>query len=208
MDSREEVILVHGLWYRAWSMGVLQRRLESAGFAVRRFSYPTRTVAPEISAAALAEVCAASGASALHIVGHSLGGLLALQAIGLAGQLRPGRLVLLGTPLAGSLVARRSASLPGGGFLLGQAARLLAAGAAHLPENRETGMIAGIRPFGLGRLVGGLRMPHDGTVGVDETQSVELSGRVELPVTHTGMLVSPTVAAQLAHFLRRGRFSA
>jgi pimeloyl-ACP methyl ester carboxylesterase len=207
MASLEEVILVHGLWYRAWSMRVLHRRLESAGFAVRRFSYPTRTVAPKVNAAALGEFCVASGASALHLVGHSLGGLLALQALGLAGQLPPGRLVLLGTPLAGSRVARRSASLPGGGFLLGQAARLLEAGAAHLPANRETGMIAGVRPLGLGRLVGGLREPHDGTVCVDETRSVELAGRIELPVTHTGMLVSPRVAAQTAHFLRKGHFS-
>jgi hypothetical protein len=68
-------------------------------------------------------------------------------------------------------------------------------------------MIAGVRPVGLGRLVGGLEPPHDGTVAVAETRVDGLADHVCLPVTHTGMLIAPGVAAHAARFLLTGGFS-
>jgi hypothetical protein len=71
---------------------------------------------------------------------------------------------------------------------------------------REIGMIAGVKSLGLGRLTGQLGPHHDGTVSIEETMADFLTDRVELPVTHTGMLMSHEVAAQAANFLRTGRF--
>jgi pimeloyl-ACP methyl ester carboxylesterase len=202
-----EVILVHGLWYRAWSMRVLARRLAKAGLKVRCFSYPTRTLDPGDNAGALARFAQATDAPSVHFVGHSLGGLLVLSMLRRAPGLPPGRVALLGTPLQGSVVARRSRSLPGGAFLLGRAAQLLEGGLAWLPPDRPTGMIAGVRPVGLGCVVGGLEPPHDGTVAVAETRVEGLADHLCLPVTHTGMLVAPGVAAQAARFLGGGGFA-
>jgi pimeloyl-ACP methyl ester carboxylesterase len=207
MSDPAEVILVHGLWYRAWSMRVLRRRLELAGFGVRSFSYPTRTSTPETNAEALRDFAVARPASQLHFVAHSLGGLLVLLMLRKTQVLPPGRIVLLGSPLRGSAVARRISDWPGFGFMLGQAADLLCSGSSTLPPDRPTGMIAGVRPVGLGRFAGRLDAPHDGTVSVAETESVDLAARIELPVTHTGMLVSRAVAEQAACFLHEGCFA-
>ncbi len=206
MPDSSEIILVHGLWYRAWSMRVLRRRLEKSGFGVRSFSYPTRTGTPEHNASALQEFAAKTSAAHLHFVAHSLGGLLVLMMLGRSTALPPGRLVLLGSPLRGSVVARRISNWPGFDFMLGQAADLLCSGNTSLPPGRPTGMIAGVRPVGLGLLSGGLGAPHDGTVSVAETESTDLAARIELPVTHTGMLVSEAVAGQAACFLHTGSF--
>jgi len=202
----DEIILVHGLWYRAWSMRVLAGRLASSGFAVRSFSYPTRTRSPGENAAALQRFVLASAAERRHLVAHSLGGLIVLEMLAATPALPPGRLVLLGVPLQGSATAGRVLGWPGGRFLLGEAAAVLSGGAECAAMARETGMIAGIRPVGLGRLAGGLDPPHDGTVSVRETRSNLLADSIELPVTHTGMLVAREVADQAAHFLETGRF--
>jgi len=68
-------------------------------------------------------------------------------------------------------------------------------------------MIAGTKSFGLGFFTGGLERPNDGTVAVSETDHPRLTDRLTLPVTHTGMLYSKTVARQAAEFLRHGRFA-
>ena len=201
-----DVVLVHGLWYHAWSMRVLTRRLAATGLQASCFSYPTRKQDLRQNAASLAEFCNSIQTNELHFIGHSLGGLVVLQMLQSARHLPPGRIVLLGTPLRGSLVVEKSTGLPGGKFLLGLSAAALTAGASRLAADRETGLIAGTRPFGLGRLTGGLAGPSDGTVSVSETGSDQLADRLELPVTHTGMLVSSRVAAQSAFFLSHGHF--
>jgi len=201
-----EVVLVHGLWYRAWSMRVLRERLEAAGFAVRCFSYPTRTRVPVDNAADLHEFARCAKSSEQHFVAHSLGGLVTLAMLYAAQDLPPGRLVLMGTPLQGSAVARRIARWPGGSWFMGKASEVLGRGDPTPSPGRETGMIAGVKPFGLGRLSGAAAGMHDGTVAVHETRSDVLTDRIELPVTHTGMLVSSEVARQAAYFLQVGRF--
>jgi pimeloyl-ACP methyl ester carboxylesterase len=201
-----EVVLVHGLWYRAWSLRVLAHRLAAAGRRVHRFSYPTRKRDLAGNAAALAGFCRRLRAGELHFVAHSLGGLVLLHMLWREAQLPPGRIVLLGTPLTGSAVASRSIALPGGAFLLGLAAETLARGHGHGFGGRQAGMVSGTRPLGIGRFTGALHGPNDGTVAVAETLHEGLADRVELPVTHTGMLMSPRVAAEAAFFLENGRF--
>lgn len=201
------VLLVHGLWYRSWALRSLGRGLISAGLEIRYFSYPTLTRTPAENARALARCAESAGEGDLDLVAHSLGGLLTIKMLAQCSDVRARRLVLLGVPLAGSHVARRITDWPGGSVLLGESAGLLKEGCSELPPGTEVGMISGTRPYGLGRIGGGLAMPHDGTVSVAETMAPGLADRIELPVTHTGMLVSRDVALQAAHFLKTGRFS-
>jgi len=204
--DRGALVMVHGLWFRAWSLRVLAGRMAQAGFRPARFSYPTTRGTPDANAAALAEHCAALGPGPVHLMGHSLGGLLILHMIQRHGWSRDGRLVFLGTPLTGSSVGRRVAGWPGGQHLLGHARALLKSGTGGWPQGREAGMIAGTLPMGLGLLAGGLDSPHDGTVSLAETRHPGLADHIELAVTHTGLLYSPEVARQAAHFLVQGRF--
>jgi hypothetical protein len=72
---------------------------------------------------------------------------------------------------------------------------------------RPLGVIAGNRSLGIGRLFARFSEPNDGTVAVRETQLDGAADRITLPVSHLGMMASPEVASQTAHFLREGRFS-
>jgi ABC-type transporter Mla maintaining outer membrane lipid asymmetry ATPase subunit MlaF len=72
---------------------------------------------------------------------------------------------------------------------------------------RELGVIAGASGHGLGRLLGPLREPNDGTVLVEETDLPGASDQVTLNTSHSGMVFSGAVARQVAAFLRDGRFA-
>ena len=138
-----KLILVHGLWFRAWSLRVLSDRLRREGFQVVRFSYPTTSRPLDASAEALHALCRQQDDDPLHLVGHSLGGLLILRMLHVTGWQRPGRILLLGSPLSGSGAARRAEQWPAADKLFGQAVEQLTEGVRHWPEERQVGMIAG-----------------------------------------------------------------
>ena len=148
-------------------------------------------------------------AGALHIAAHSLGGLEALNYLARRhAETPPGRLVLLGSPVNGSAAAQRLGGTAFGRRLVGPVATevLLAAWRRDGGLPRDTGIIAGTRPMGLGRWVARLDEPNDGTVSVAETAMERAGDRLVLPVSHLGMLMSSRVAAASGHFLREGRF--
>lgn len=185
-------------------MQPLRIRLARAGFDVRCFSYPTLGQDPGESAAALARFC---GAGQPQLVGHSLGGLVILRMLAARGRPWAGRVVLLGSPLMGSRVAQRLGNFGPATALLGRSAELLTRGVPDALPDLECGMVAGTRNAGLGRLSGARIEAGDGTVALEETHHPVVSERVELPVSHTGMLLSAQVAGQVAAFLESGHFS-
>jgi pimeloyl-ACP methyl ester carboxylesterase len=203
-----EIVLVHGLFHRSWSVLLLKRRLKAKGFSVRCFSYATVMRDPLASADKLAEFCQSGQSTELHLAGHSLGGLLILEMLRKTNgfSLPPGRVVLLGSPISGSGVARSLAESAAGRALLRESRSSLVAGVSAIPPDRECAMIAGTRPRGVGQVTGALAGPNDGTVAVSETRSDLLTDHIELAVTHTGMLFSAEVARQLATFVKNGRF--
>lgn len=205
--SAPTVVLVHGLWFGAWSLALLARRLRRAGFEPLRFRYRSTRIGLEGHARDLGRFVAANPRPTVHFVAHSMGGLVVLKMLAGAEGLPAGRIVLLGSPLAGSAVARRSTRIPGGRRLLGAALEALDGGHGAVETTREVGMIAGTRGIGLGLLVGGTGGPGDGTVALAETRAEGLADRLELPVTHTGMLMSRAVVRHTVRFLRSGSFS-
>jgi pimeloyl-ACP methyl ester carboxylesterase len=197
---------VHGLWYRSWSLAGLKKRLRAAGHTVHAFSYPTLARTPARNATDLADFCLSHCSGTIHLVGHSLGGLI-ITAMMNSKMIPPiGRVVFLGTPLYGSLVAQRLVANPLGKWLLGQSGKVLSEGVELSPGTVEFGMIAGSLPRGLGRITGPLELPNDGTVSVAETVSEQLADRIELKTSHTGLLFSREAAHQAAIFLKSGRF--
>lgn len=204
-----DVILVHGLWMPGTVMRPLAARLKRAGLRCHVFAYPARARPLADHAAGLlgfARRCAPSGA---HFVGHSLGGLVVLAALEADRALPVGRVVLLGTPAQGNLAGRRLAGFRLGRWLLGWSAPLWAedGGMAHWTRPEPLGIVAGTRPLGLGPLLARLRGPNDGVVRLDETTVPGMSERIALAVSHSGMLISARVAAQVEAFLRLGRFA-
>ncbi len=206
-NEKTEVILVHGLWYGSWALRALSRRLHRDGFKIRHFTYPATSASFGAHAGSLYEFARTTKADGLHFLGHSLGGLVILRMMSETPDLPPGRIVLLGSPLGGSIVARRLRNLPGSGKLLGEARTTLEAGYSRLPRDRETGLIAGSMGLGLGFFMGGTGGPGDGTVSLDEASIPGLQDRMVLQVSHSGLLYSGKVARHAANFLETGRFN-
>jgi pimeloyl-ACP methyl ester carboxylesterase len=137
-----------------------------------------------------------------------MGGIVILQTLARHPVERLGRVVLVGTPFQGSAAADGLARSRPGRFLLGRSmSQWRGVGADELPPGLELGTIAGISPLGVGRLVAKLPLPHDGTVSLAETQVPFATDRLVLPVTHSEMLVSARVTAQIVAFLRSGTFA-
>ena len=204
----EAVVVVHGLWTHGLVMEVMRRRIARCGFRALAYSYPSMRLTPGENAERLAAYCRGLAVSRVHLVGHSMGGLLVLRVLETGAGFAPGRVVLTGTPVAGSHAARRLARLPGGRASLGRCMpdwMEVAPCAAH--EGREIGVIAGRKAVGLGRLVApDLERPCDGVVSVAETRLPAMRDHVVLDVSHSGMLVSRPVARQICAFLRDGAF--
>ena len=71
---------------------------------------------------------------------------------------------------------------------------------------RPLAIIAGNRPFGVGRILRVFGEPNDGVVAVAETRLPGADAHRVLPVSHSGMLLSPRVARMTEQFLDHGRF--
>jgi pimeloyl-ACP methyl ester carboxylesterase len=228
---RAVVVYVHGLWLSGVEAVVLRRRLERAlDVETRAFAYSSMGVDVTGNAAALRAYLLSIRTHCLHLVAHSMGGLVVLRmfeliaaqapaAVGAAVRapvlaaaaadgLAPGRVVLMGSPVRGSEAARRFARWPGGRRMLGLTAGevLLNSAERRWSGVRELGVIAGVHAVGMGRLLGPMNGPSDGTVQVTETELPGAKQQIRLHVSHSGMVFNAEVARQVAVFLRDGRF--
>jgi pimeloyl-ACP methyl ester carboxylesterase len=215
--SRGTVLFVHGLWMSGAESFLIRRRLAARGWTLRVLQYSSFVEDLDSVArrcARQAHALARSTEGPVHLLGHSLGGLVIYRAFQL-GLLQPDRfsgdfcrVVFMGSPVSGSQSARVLWRNPHLRRLLGQT------GGACLPDGMrgrwdfaaQLGIIAGTSGYGLGRLLAPFDGPNDGTVSVAETQMDGATDRCELPVTHTSMWLSAAVVERVANFLEAGRF--
>jgi len=204
--GRERVVLVHGLWNSPWWLWPLARRLRAHGFQVEGFGYPSILGGPEPAVAALAAKL--RHGPPCHLVGHSLGGLLAVEALRREPGLPVRRVVCLGSPLCGSATARMLSMHRGLSWALGRSASLLTCGCQPWEGPAELGVIAGDRPRGAGRLLAAVGRDSDGTVALAETRLPGATAHCQVAASHTGLVLSAEAARQAASFLRSGAFAA
>jgi len=209
MPAAEHVVLVHGLWMHGALMHWMARRLARAGYATHCYTYPSVRMNLTENARRLAAYCQTLGARPLHLVGHSLGGLLIARMLDEPHRLDIGRVVLLGAPFVDSYAARQFSRARMGCMAVGAAIGEWLRGARPATlADYEIGVIAGNRGMGLGMVMApGLSSPHDGTISVSETRVSSARDQIVLPVTHTQMVFSTEVVRQVCEFLRRGRFA-
>ncbi|MDA0983240.1 MAG: alpha/beta fold hydrolase [Proteobacteria bacterium] len=200
------VVLVHGLWVPGVVMSVLGARLASAGFRCHCFGYFGRARPLHAHAERLARF--ARGIGPAHYVGHSMGGLVILDALEQDRALPAGRVLLLGTPARGCMAGRRLARHAAGRWFLGESEDLWRESERHARWRRPEplGVIAGTLPLGLGCVLGRLPGVNDGVVRLEETEVEGMAARVVMRTGHSAMLLSSRVAAQAVEFLRTGAF--
>jgi pimeloyl-ACP methyl ester carboxylesterase len=204
----ETVVLVHGVWMTGTEMGLLARRLRDCGYQTVLFRYHSLLGTVTENAQLLRRRINGLGNSPVHLVGHSLGGLLILRALHEQADLVSGRIVLLGSPVNGSIIAQRVNRSRLSRWLIGESGEQALLGGRPRWQGRQSlGVIAGTRPVGVGRLLGGFDGPNDGTVAVSETRLENIAASTSFHSSHFGLVVSKQVAAAVCTFLKQGRFS-
>jgi len=178
------LLLIHGYCCNRGFWWWLKPRLEAQGRSVA-----TLTLEPlhgdidgyaEQVARAVDRLCRATGASQVMLVGHSMGGLVARAYLRRYGELRVARLITLGTPHRGSLLAHLG---------IGRNARQMEPGSAWLRELAQTPLLVPCVS---------IYSCHDNYVvpqlsaRLDGAENIPLAG-----VGHLAMSISPAVLKAL-----------
>lgn len=202
-EMSEAVVLIHGLWMTGTEMRVLGSRLEESGFRVRYFRYRSWRGGLAQAAGALREFVEATEGERVHLVGHSLGGVVIAKMLEEAPLSRPGRVAMLGSPMGGSAAVRILSRRRVGRWLVGGVIREgIVERAPMWAGGRELLVVAGDIPLGSGLLLC-LPKPHDGVIRVEETR-VEGARTITVRASHVGLLLSRKVAALLSDHFRAG----
>ena len=185
--GRPPVLLIHGYQCNRGFWLWMRRRLERAGWSVATLSLEplfgdidgyAEQVAGRIDA-----VCAATGASQVILVAHSMGGLVARAYLRRFGNARVARLATLGSPHRGSELAR---------FAMGENGRQMRPGSEWLAALNAPLAVP------LPAAVISIYSCHDNYV-MPQANAV-LEGAVNLPVPgvgHLAMAFSPKIASVL-----------
>jgi len=215
-QAADTVVLLHGLGRGKASMWPLEWSLRRQGYQVRNLAYPSqRAPVGELAEAALGPVFSgARSGGRIHVVTHSLGGILVRQYLrehGAPADL--GRVVMLAPPNVGSEIVDTLSGWRAYAWLNGPAGLDLGTGAAHAPARlgpapagAEVGVIAG--DFSWNPLFSAL-IPgrDDGKVSVERTHLAGESDHLVLPYSHTWLMNRAETRRQVAAFLREGRFA-
>jgi pimeloyl-ACP methyl ester carboxylesterase len=207
MREMQTIVLVHGLWMKGLEMTLLRRRLQARGYRVYQFSYHTVGCDLTVNAERLNNYLHKQvEGETVHLVAHSLGGLVVRRLIHDFPLQRPGRVVTLGSPHQGSYVAQRASRSGLLRRLLGMSLPALLGEVPPWDARRELGSIAGTLSVGLGWIFRGLPHPNDGTVAVAETRLEGARDHLLLRASHMALLFSRDAAFQVDYFLQHGEF--
>jgi len=212
--ERPCVLLLHGLGRTAMSMATMARQLERDGFQVTRLAYPSTDATIEVLTrdhlAPAVEHCYQDHCRVLHMVSHSLGGILIRQYLQTQALPAGSRIVMLSPPNQGSEIADFLKSYWIYHWITGPAGQQLGTQADSVPNrlapvDAPIGIIAGSTSWNplFSHLIPG---QDDGKVAVTHARLEEMADFLVVPAGHTFIMNDDTVIAQTIHFLRYGRF--
>lgn len=216
-ESRECVVLLHGLARTSRSMKKMEKMLLTAGYSTVNLDYPStkKEINELVSTVFTAGVdaCEAMDATTIHFVTHSMGGIIVRAGLKQKRPVQLGKVVMLSPPNQGSDVAEKLKDWWLYKMFNGPAGQSLGTGEDSIPNrlgpvNYPVGVITGNRhaffDAWFSTLIPG---EDDGKVAVAHTKVEGMADFLVLPETHPFIMNGDKVIAQTIHFLQHGRFA-
>ncbi|MFG0296904.1 MAG: alpha/beta fold hydrolase [Maioricimonas sp. JB045] len=211
--SGTAVILIHGIVRSSKSFGAMPKMLTEAGYTVVGFDYPsTRVPIPECAGYFDKLVESLEGVDEIHVVAHSMGGLVVRAWLAEHQDPRIKRMVMLGVPNNGARMANLLRDWTLFKAVFGPAGQQLVEDPEGLLENLpapefEYAIVAGSRGTakGFNPLIPG---DDDGTVSVDSTRLPGAADFMTVPVLHTFLPRDRRVIDAVLRFLQTGTLHA
>jgi triacylglycerol lipase len=210
----DHVVLLHGLGRTSHSMQRMAEAFRGAGYVVWNMDYPSREATVADLSPPTRKTIEAHTATAphVHVVTHSMGGILLrhIQATDPIPNL--GRVVMLAPPSGGSEVVDRLGALGLFARINGPAGRELGTGSNSVPSqlppvNFELGVIAGNRSINGIHSLFLIPGPDDGKVSVTRARTAGMRDFRVVPVSHPFIMRDPEVIALCLTFVATGAFS-
>ncbi len=213
-QNRDLVVLLHGLFRSASSMKRMGKYLRSLGYEVLNIQYEST----KYDIPTLARKCAAfinhrkdqGGFKELHIVTHSMGGIITRSMLDQNLIAVNGKVVMLAPPNKGAVIIDKVKKSPLIPRLVGPAGMSLGTEADSLPNtltgfDAPLGIIAGdsaLNPFWA--MI--TPKPCDSTVRVEDTKLAWMDDHITLHYIHSFIMSKKDVIRQTAHFLEHASF--
>lgn len=217
VKNDECVILIHGMGRTYRSMLEMQEMLSSQGYYTINLGYPStelkiEKIADDYFPLALKE-CKTVNPSQIHMVTHSLGGIIVRQAMRHGQPANLGRIVMLSPPNKGSELVDKIKNWKLFRWITGPAGQQLTTDNDALPQR-----LGGVK-YPVGIITGNRHAFFDSWFasvipGIDDGKVSPEGARLEgmkdfliVEETHPFIMNSEYVQRETLHFLKQGRFS-
>lgn len=214
INNKQCVVLVHGLWRSGWAMRSIADDLNDYAYQTVSVSYPSMSMTiPEIADRYLPpaiDECKQGGAEQIHIVSHSMGGIVVRQYLQTNHLPSGSKVVMLSPPNQGSELSEKFGNEGWYQQIVGPAGASLTKKdngiiASLKPVEEPVGIIAAYRSWSLWPS-SWLPKPNDGTVSVESMKLAEMDDFILINSGHAMIRFDDDTQEQIRHFLSTGTF--